>query len=271
MIKILHASLHFPLLLSHHSLSSQFPHQAAHNHCSPVPCFPFGPPSLSLSTPIKSACTVIYFSTALHTVPSRSSFSSPSAQLGVSTEAPSPPSGRSLGAARVWAGELSWAGAAPLLPAGPARAAPSRARPRTHPAVPVRLHGAVHRQHGPAAVQPEAGGLDVNSCGESAGSVTGRGPHASSGPFPWLTTPSSTPTPPPSLPAPSRCPSQPGPVLPARNIPVTQQPARPGFSAAALPLPPPAAPPGLAGAGTRKGRGPGGVALDGAWLMLWAR
>lgn len=47
--------------------------------------------------------------------------------------------------------------------AGPERGHPPR---RTYPAVPVDLHGAVDSQDDPAAVQPQAGGLDVNSCGE---------------------------------------------------------------------------------------------------------
>lgn len=45
--------------------------------------------------------------------------------------------------------------------------------PRTYPAVPVGLHGAVDGQDGAAAVQPQAGGVDGDGCGENRG-VTAR-------------------------------------------------------------------------------------------------
>lgn len=134
-------SLYFLLLLSHHSFSSQLPHQAAHNHCSqflPSISSHLSWISLSLSTPIKPTCTATYFSTALPFY-----FSFPS-QLGFSPEPPAAPPGRVSGCSSCSVRALFSAPAAPSpRPAGlgwaglshpaPVRASYSPRSPRRSP------------------------------------------------------------------------------------------------------------------------------------------
>lgn len=151
----------------------------------------------------------------------------------------------------------------PFLTSGCTRARPARSQPprRTYPTVPVDLHGAVDGQDDPAAVQPQAGGLDVNSCGERATPLPRR----------------SGPTPPP---CPTPAPRPTGADHP--GIQATQPPAAASHfrlyhfrfrtSLASIGR---GAPPGgrgleSTGAATRRGRGapPGGRGLKGARSAL---